>query len=84
MYIKVFRFRVSNATSVGFSDDVEKPWYKTQVRELVSVDTITKRINTFIADKKNVQITVTPVDVLYHNNGRSNTIDLVYTVLYDM
>lgn len=83
MYIKVFRFRVSNATNKCFTEDKEKDWYKRTIGDLVSEEQIEKRVNNFIKDKENVSISVTPVDVHYHNNGRSNTIDLIYTITYE-
>ena len=82
MRIKVFRFKVSNWSSSAFEDDKKNLNYKQAQSELVTEEQIEKTINGFIKDKKNVSITVTPVDVHYHNNGRGNDIDLIYTVMY--
>lgn len=82
MYIKTFRFRVSNAASSAFSDDINTNWYTERVKELVSEAEITKKINKFINDKEVIDIKITPVDVNYHNNGRGNTVDLIYTIIY--
>ena len=87
MYIKTFRFRVSNATSSAFESDKEDAWYKERSKELTSEDEITQRINkyinTTIPDRRVIDIKITPVNVNYHNNGRGNTIDLIYTIMYE-
>lgn len=87
MYIKTFRFRVSNATTQCFTEDKDKSWFSEGQKELVSEEDITKRINkyinTSIPDRKVIDIKITPIDVKYHNNGRSNTIDLIYTIMYE-
>lgn len=82
MRVKVFRFKVSNWTSSAFESDKEKSNYYDSLKELVSEHDIEESVNSFITDKEVVSITVTPVDVHYHNNGRGNDIDLVYTILY--
>ncbi len=82
--VKVFRFRVSNASSHASSDDKEKSWYINGKKELISEKQIETTINTFIKGKSNVSIIVTPIPVSYHNNARGNTIDLIYTITYDM
>lgn len=83
MKIKVFRFRVSNWTSSPWSDDKTTDRYKEGQKLLATEDDIERTVNDFICDKKNVSITVTHVDVNYHNNARGNTIDLIYTVMYE-
>lgn len=86
MYIKTFRFRVSNPASSAFADDKDTKWYKERMAEIVTEAEITKKINhyinTSIADREVVDIKITPVDVNYHNNGRGNTVDLIYTIMY--
>lgn len=86
MYIKTFKFTVSNAASSAFTEDKEKPWYSKCMGELTTPEQIDKRINkyinTTIPDREVVDIKITPVDIHYHNNGRGNTIELVYTILY--
>lgn len=82
MKIKVFKFKISNWTSVCFDEDKRTPDYKAKQAELATEEQIEQTINDFIKDKQNVSITVTPVDVHYHNNGRSNDIELVYTIMY--
>ena len=80
--IKIFRFRVSNATSSPFSGDEKSEWFMKAKKEIWSEKKIEKTINDFIADKDIVDIKINNVDVQYHNNGRGNTIDLVYTITY--
>lgn len=83
MKIQLFRFRVSNAASQAFDSDRSEKWFTNRLRELDDEEYIEDTVNDFIKNKKNVQIIVTPVDVHYHNNGRGNTIDLVYTIMFD-
>ena len=84
--IKTFRFRVSNASSMAFSDDEQKPWYREAQAELVTERDIDNKVNKYIHqyldDKEIVNIIVTPVVVHRHNNGRSDTVDLIYTIVY--
>jgi hypothetical protein len=80
--VKVFRFRVSNWTTLSFDEDKKKLAHTEAQKELVSEDQIVEIINNFIADKQVKDIIITTIDVHYHNNGRSNTIDLMYTILY--
>lgn len=87
MYIKTFRFRVSNWTSVAWDKDEQSPHFAKGQKELVTEEEITKQINkyinTSIPDRKVIDIKITPVDVNYHNNARGNTIDLIYTIMYE-
>lgn len=86
MYIKTFKFTISNAASAAFSEDKNKDWYDKRVAELATPEHIDKEINKFlnksIPDREVVDIKITTVDVHYHNNGRGNTVDLVYTIMY--
>jgi hypothetical protein len=82
MKIKVFRFKVSNWTSSCSDEDKKGTRYKDKQAELATEEQIEQTINDFIKDKCDVSITVTPVDVDYHNNGRGNEIDLIYTIMY--
>ena len=82
MKIKVFRFRVNNASSNSYPDDLQKEWYQKGIKEIASEEMIEKTVNNFIEDKNVVSITVTSVDAHYHNNARGNTIDLIYTIMY--
>lgn len=80
--VKVFRFRVSNWTTLSFDKDKKMLAHTEAQKELVSEEQIEEIINNFIVDKQVKDIIVNTVDVHFHNNGRSNSIDLVYTVLY--
>ena len=82
MKIKVFKFRVNNASSHPCSDDLQKEWYQKGIKEIASEKMIEKTVNDFIEDKNVISITVTSVDAHYHNNARGNTIDLIYTIMY--
>jgi hypothetical protein len=81
--VKVMRFRVSNWTTVAFDDDKTKANYIEAAREVMSEAEVTARVNAFIKDKQVVNIITNTVDVHYHNNGRSNTVDLIYTIVYN-
>ena len=86
MYIKTFRFTVSNAATYADSRDKDSRWYQERLDELATPEQIDKKINKFlnvsIPDHEVVDIKITSVDAHYHNNGRSNTIDLIYTIMY--
>lgn len=84
MRVKVFRFRVSNAASRPCTGDIGEKWFDKSKAELKSNEYIEDTINSFL-DKVNraIDIKVNTVDVGFHNNGRGNTVDLVYTVLYE-
>jgi len=85
MKVKVFRFRVSNAASSPCPDDYRENWFKERLAELKSEKDIECIINKFLykKGKKVLDIKVNMIDVEYHNNARGNTIDLVYTILYE-
>lgn len=82
--VKVFRFRVSNESSVLLDDieDKSTKWYKQAIHEVESEVDIENCINRFLEDKQLLSLQVSTVDVGYHNNARGNTIDLVYSLSY--
>ena len=69
--IKVLKFRMSDYTNMA-----------DQENERNGILEIEKIINDFIWGKDIIDIKVNAIDVNYHNNGRNNTIDLIYTILY--
>ena len=73
--VKVFKFMLSDS---GY---LIKDW-KYSEPKVDPVYTIENVINNFICDKEVVSISVNNVDVHYHNNGASNKIQLVYTIIY--
>lgn len=85
MKVKGFRFRVSNAASSPCPEDYKKDWFKERLAELKSEKDIERIINEFLYKeaKKVLDIKVNTVDVEYHNNARGNTVDLIYTILYE-
>ena len=80
--VKIMRFCVCNATTVCCVGDENTSWYKDSVNEVSSIAEIENIVNDFIGDKVVVDIMVNTIDVLYHNNARSNTVDLIYTIVY--
>ena len=83
MKVKVFRFTVSNASSAASSDDIGKAWYSEQKKKLSTEKDIEKALNKFMETVRVIDIKTNTVDVNYHNNGRGNTVDMIYTVLYE-
>lgn len=83
MKVKAFKFRLSNSASHASADDVQSTWYKQNISVVQTTEDIENTINEFIEDKTVVQMIVTHVDVNYHNNARGNTIDLIYTIMYE-
>lgn len=82
--VKIFKFEVSNASSSPLSDDERKDWFKKAQKKLVTAEHIEETINSFIKDKSVQDIKVNNVDEKYHNNGRANTVFLVYTIIYNL
>lgn len=82
--VKIFKFEVSNASSSPLSDDERKDWFKKAQKKLVTAEYIEETINSFIKDKSVQDIKVNNVDEKYHNNGRGNTVFLVYTIIYNL
>lgn len=80
--VKVFRFEVSNSSSAAFSDELSSAWYKSMQKLLASEEMIESTINDFIKNKNIESISVNTIDVNYHNNGRGNTVHLLYTIIY--
>ena len=75
--IKTFKFIGSKTKYLGNGNGHEN------IKD--DTETIDKTINDFI--KKNVKcledIKITTVDCNYHNNGGYNSIDLIYTIIYE-
>lgn len=80
--IKVFNFEVSNCAHGADKEREHEVWYKTNKPKLVSYEDIETILNNFLKGKVLVDVKVNTVDVKYHNNALSNTIILVYTVIY--
>jgi len=83
MKVKVFRFRVSNASSHAFNDDKGAKWYNEALEELDNTEWIEQVINEFCEEHNVVNIVTNAIEVHRHNNARGNTIDLIYTVMYN-
>ena len=85
MKIRVFRFRVSNPASYILRDDEKTEWFNERKCELYCPEEIEEIVNDFINSKgvKVIDIKVNTVEVHYHNNARGNTVDLVYTIMYE-
>lgn len=83
MKIKVFKFEVSNASSSPFgNDDCKQKWFQEKQDKLIGPTQIESIINNFCCEKDIIDIKINNVDVEYHNNGRGNTIELWYTIMY--
>ena len=83
MKVKVFRFRVSNGAFLAFDEDKDKDWYKKELEELDSIEWAEKVINEFCEEHNVVNIITNVIEVSKHNNSRGNTVDLIYTVMYN-
>ena len=79
---KIFRFEVANAASRPFEKDKKELWYQNNIKKIKTEQQIETEINVFLKDKTFVDMKVSTVDIQYHNNGRANTIHLIYTILY--
>lgn len=81
--VKIFRFEVSNSSSNPLSGDEKKSGFEKAQKRLVTMEHIEKTINSFVKDKSVHDIKINNIDEKYHNNGRANTIFLVYTIIYN-
>lgn len=83
MKIKVFRFEVSNFTSTMSKKEVCERTYSLEVSErLATTEYIEDTINEFIKGKEVIDIKTDVIHTEYHNNGRSNTMHMIYTIMY--
>ena len=66
-------------------EDETKSAFVSMEKELKSPEDIEATVNNFLNSwgKKIIDIKVNTVDVQYHNNARGNTVDLVYTIMYE-
>ena len=80
--VKVLKFEVSNCAYTANEDDFKTIWYKNNAPKLVSYEEVEETINDFLKDKNYIDMKVTTVDSIYSNNGRSNKIILVYSIVY--
>ena len=80
--VKLFKFEVSNWSSRPIGKDSVTIAYEQSQAELVSEEDIEFVINAFISDKKVAAIDVRTIEINKHNNGRGNTVHLLYTILY--
>lgn len=82
--VKVFKFRISNAASSICKGDENERWYKERKSELATQSEIENIVNSFLETiNVLVDIKVNMVEVAYHNNARGNTVDMVYTIIYE-
>ena len=57
-------------------------WKEKGGGECIDTELIENEINEFCEDKNVIDIKVNTVDHDYHNNGGSNGVTLVYTIMY--
>lgn len=81
--VKIFRFEVSNAASRSCDNDKNQSWYRNKLEKLDNEEYIEEYINDFIKGVNVISININTIDVGYHNNGRGNTIHLIYTIVYN-
>ena len=84
MKVKNFRFRVSNWTSRPCLGDETNPLFYEGAKEVYDCEQIDEILDDFLKDANRIiDIRVTPIEVNKHNNGKGNTVDLIYTFLYE-
>lgn len=84
--IKVFKFQVSNWASSPSDSDRGTTRYRSALENVFTPQEVESRVNNWIDCNPTYQvkdIRVNTVDVEYHNNGRGNTIELWYTIIYE-
>lgn len=84
--VKIFKFEVSNTARVPMSEDIGRPFYERAKRKLYSPEMIETVINEFVEnfDCNVIDIKVNEVECHYHNNARGNTVELWYTIIYEV
>ena len=83
MKVKSFRFRVSNWTLNPSPKDKEDSHFVVAADEVKCCEEIDYVLNRFMQSVKVIDVKVSTIDVNYHNNGRGNKVDMMYTVLYE-
>ena len=84
MKIKVFKFEATNFTTTYSARDKQhaNDEQEAAMNRIYEPEEIEAIINDAIKDLNVVDIKVNVLHTAYHNNGRSNTMHLVYTVMY--
>ena len=81
--VKVFRFEVSNWSSGAFDDDKKNSYYSSAQRAIATEEQIEEIINDFAKNNIIISINTDAIQVQNHNNGRGNTVHLIYSILYN-
>lgn len=82
MKIKVLKFVVSNCAYHCDAKDLQDAYFRRKATELCDEETIERTVNAFIEGKDIVDIKVTSVETRHHGNGRSNDVEIIYTIMY--
>lgn len=84
MKIKVFKFEVTNFTTTYDAEDKRKANQHQidAMNRIYEPEEIEDIINDAIKGLNVVDIKVNVLHTAYHNNGRSNTMHMVYTIMY--
>lgn len=84
MKIKVFKFEVTNFTTTYNAEDRRKAnqYQIDAMNRIYEPEEIEDIINDAIKGLNVVDIKVNVLHTDYHNNGRSNTMHMVYTIMY--
>lgn len=82
MRVKTFMFEVTNWSSRAFDDDKNTQSFRESKAKLKSAEEIDEEVNHFCDSVKVADIQTSVLHQQYHNNGRGNTMILVYTILY--
>lgn len=83
MKIKTFKFEVSNWSSSCNDTDKNGASYAEYQKRIATPEQIDKTINEFCKGKTIKNINVNNIDINYHNNARGNTIEMMYTIIYE-
>lgn len=82
--VKIFEFEVSNASRALLAKDASEQWAIDAKGRLVTPSQMESIINGFAKNYNVIDIVVSTIDAKYHNNGRGNTIFLIYTIVYEV
>ena len=85
--VRILKYRISNHTSTARPDDERMRGFAQAREELYDAEDLTYGVEKelfFLQKNGAVDLTVqaNPVTIHRHNNGRSDTVDMYYTITY--
>jgi hypothetical protein len=85
--VKVLKFEVCNSSTEPFhAREREQTWFKEEAKKISTPEEIEQAVNDCINHYsticKVIDVKVNTVNVHHHNNGGSDTVWLIYTIVF--